>query len=187
MVYATVGRPAFGEGPDLAVLYRIRYEPPGLTGCSPELRALASRCLAKDPADRPTPAEVVAWCRGHTTGRTGQIAQPWLPPQLTRALAARSAPHPAGSAATAPAGRIPVGGTPTGKALPGGRPDRASLDHVTSPPVPAGQADGWSQAPGGRGPRRRTGRRRVALAFITVAVVLASWWLLTRRSRDSSV
>jgi len=187
MVYATVGRPAFGEGPDLAVLYRIRYEPPDLTGCPPELRTLVSRCLAKDPADRPTPAEVVAWCRSHTAGRTGQIAQPWLPPQVTRALAARSAPHPAGSAATVPTGRIPADGTPSGEALAGGRPDRAFLDHVTSSPAPTGPAGDWyppaPTAPGGRPPRRRTGRRRVSLAFITVAVVLVGWWLLAQQPR----
>ena len=161
------------------MLYRIRHEPPDLTGCPPELRALVSRCLAKDPADRPTPAEVVVWCRGHTAGWTGHIAQPWLPPELTQALAARSAPAPH------PAATVPAGGTPPGETLAGGRPDRAPLNHVTSSPVPTGPADGWHPpvptAPGGRPLRRRTGHRRVALAFIAVAVVLVGWWLLAQQ------
>lgn len=190
MVYATAGRPAFGEGPDLAVLYRIRYEPPDLTGCPPELRALVSRCLAKNPADRPTPAQVVVWCRDHTTGWTGQIAQPWLPPELTRALADSSvpvpAPHPAGSAATVPADRVPASGMPPGKVLARGRPDRTFLGHVRFSPAPADLADGWyppaPTAPGGRPTRRRTGRRRRTLTFITVAVVLAGWWLLAQQT-----
>jgi hypothetical protein len=79
-VYAAVAQPAFGEGPDLAVLCRIRYEEPDLTCCPPELRELVSQCLAKNPVDRPAPAEVVAWCRSSTAGWTEQIAQPWLPP-----------------------------------------------------------------------------------------------------------
>lgn len=173
-VYAVAGRPAYGDGPDLAVLYRIRYEEPDLTCCPPELRALVSQCLAKNPADRPTPAEVLAWCRSRTAGWTGQIAQPWLPPQLTRALAVSSAPapapHSAGPDATVPAGGIPPGAPP---------------DHATSSPVPSGPAGGWypptATTPGGRSPRRRTGRRPAALAFITVAAALAGWWLLAQQ------
>jgi serine/threonine protein kinase len=90
-------RPAFGEGPELAVLYRIRHEPPDLTGCPPELRALVSRCLAKEPADRPTPAEVVAGCRGHTARLDWAYR-----PALAAAAAHPGAGHPlrAGTRAT---------------------------------------------------------------------------------------
>jgi Protein kinase domain len=174
-VYAAVARPAFGEGPDLAVLYRIRYEEPDLTCCPPELRALVSQCLAKNPADRPSPAKIVAWCRSSTAGWTGQIAQPWLPPQLTRVLAVNSAPapaaHPAGLDATAPADGAPPGA-----------PD----DHATSSPVPSGPGGGWypptATAPSGGSVRRRTGRRPAALAFIAVAIVLAGWWLMAQQT-----
>src|ERR1700727_1029872 len=59
-VYAATGRAAFGEGPELAVMYRIRHETANLGGCPPEVRSIAGRCLAKTPADRPSPAEVLA-------------------------------------------------------------------------------------------------------------------------------
>jgi hypothetical protein len=94
-VYAGTGQAAFGEGPDLAVMYRVRHQAPALDGCPPDLRPIVERCLAKNPADRPTPAEILGWCRNHTSGRTEQIAQPWLPPPLTRALPGHVPPPPA--------------------------------------------------------------------------------------------
>jgi hypothetical protein len=109
-VYAATGRPAFGEGPELAVMYRVRHEAANLSGCPPELRLIAGRCLAKDPADRPSPAEVLAWCRNHTAGRTQQITKPWLPPALAGALPGHVAPRP-----------VPVS-PPTVAAAPGGPP-----------------------------------------------------------------
>ena len=141
----------------------------------------------------------VAWPRTRQTGPRrlrswpGAVATPPAGPRDRRSPGCRRSspgrwPHAPrrtrpGSAATAPAGRIPSRDAYR-QGAPRGRPDRASLDHVTSPPVPAGPADGWyPPAPGGRGRRRRTGRRRVALAFITVAVVLAGWWLLTQQPR----
>jgi Protein kinase domain len=93
-VYAATGRAAFGEGPELAVMYRIRHETANLSGCPPEVRSIAGRCLAKTPADRPSPAEVLAWCRNHTAGQTQQITQPWLPPALTGSLPGHMAPRP---------------------------------------------------------------------------------------------
>jgi serine/threonine protein kinase len=110
-VYAGTGHAAFGEGPDLAVMYRVRHQAPALDGCPPDLRPIAERCLAKNPADRPTPAEILGWCRNHTAGLTEQIAQPWLPPPLTRALPRHLPPPPAQvlppSAAPAPRTRPP--------------------------------------------------------------------------------
>ena len=71
-VYAATGQAVFGEGPDLAVMYRVRHSPADLGRCPPGLRPIAGRCLAKNPADRPSPAEVLAWCRNHTAGPTSQ-------------------------------------------------------------------------------------------------------------------
>jgi len=55
--YAATGRPPFGEGSEAAVLYRVLHEDPDLDGCPGPLRALIERCLAKDAAARPAPAE----------------------------------------------------------------------------------------------------------------------------------
>jgi hypothetical protein len=81
--YAALGRPAFGEGGPLPVMYRILYEPADLSGCPFPLRSIIERCLAKKAGDRPSPGEVIRRCRMVTAGRTGQIAQPWLPPAFT--------------------------------------------------------------------------------------------------------
>jgi serine/threonine kinase PknH len=94
-VYAATGQAAFGEGPDLAVMYRVRHQGPALGGCPLELRPIVERCLAKNPAGRPKPAEILRWCQNQTAGRTEQITQPWLPPSLTRALPGHVPPPPA--------------------------------------------------------------------------------------------
>ncbi len=80
---AATGVHPFGDGPGPAVLYRIDREVPDLSACPAEIRPVISRCLAKDPAARPTPAEVVALCRqaGAKLGLTEVLPTAgWLPP-----------------------------------------------------------------------------------------------------------
>jgi serine/threonine protein kinase len=101
-VYAATGRAAFGDGPELAVMYRVRHGAPALDGCPARLRPIVEQCLAKKPADRPSPAEIVAWCRRLTAGQTTQIALPWLPPTLTRALPGHLPPSPVPGAPVPP-------------------------------------------------------------------------------------
>ena len=60
IVYAATGRPPFGEGTAASVLYRVVHAEPALDGLPPWLRELVARCLAKDPALRPTPQALVA-------------------------------------------------------------------------------------------------------------------------------
>jgi serine/threonine kinase PknH len=95
VAYAVLGRPPFGEGGALPVMYRVLHEPADLSGCPAPLRGIIERCLAKKARDRPAPAEVIGWCRAATAGRTRQIAQPWLPPGLVAALAGQPLPPPA--------------------------------------------------------------------------------------------
>ncbi|OLE26035.1 MAG: hypothetical protein AUG49_09210 [Catenulispora sp. 13_1_20CM_3_70_7] len=62
LVYAAVGRLAFGEGAPLAILHRVVNNEPDLTGVAaddPELHRLIKQCLAKDPEDRPTAARLI--------------------------------------------------------------------------------------------------------------------------------
>ncbi|MET8766192.1 protein kinase [Streptomyces sp. NPDC004658] len=61
--FAALGRPLYGDGPAVNVLYRIVHEEPDLDLLPEPLRPLLARCLAADPAERATPAEVVDWCR----------------------------------------------------------------------------------------------------------------------------
>ncbi|HUB38067.1 MAG TPA: serine/threonine-protein kinase [Streptosporangiaceae bacterium] len=60
LAYAATGQAPFGAGPASALLYRVVYGA-AATGYVPEpLRPLVERCLAKDPADRPSTEELLA-------------------------------------------------------------------------------------------------------------------------------
>ncbi|MGV4983111.1 serine/threonine-protein kinase [Streptomyces sp. NRAIS4] len=61
--FAALGRPLYGDGPALNVLYRIVHSEPELSLLPEPLRPLLARCLAADPAERADLAEIVAWCR----------------------------------------------------------------------------------------------------------------------------
>ena len=123
VAYAALGRLPFGAGNEHAMLYRVVHQAPDLDGCPEPLRALIARCLAKTPAERPSPGEIISECRRHTAGQTLQIAQSWLPAAVSAGLAgheppfaptvtAGPAPQPgAGSAATPGAGSAATPGT----------------------------------------------------------------------------
>ncbi|ONK13783.1 serine/threonine-protein kinase [Streptomyces sp. MP131-18] len=104
---AATGVHPFGEGPAPAVLYRIDGEEPDLTACPDSLRPVIARCLAKDPAARPTPAEVVELCRqaGAGLGLPGPFpGAGWLPPAVTAA----PPPYTPTRSATIPAAPPPL-------------------------------------------------------------------------------
>ncbi|MEU3597439.1 serine/threonine-protein kinase [Streptomyces sp. NPDC006798] len=69
--FAALGEPLYGDGPSVSVLYRIVHSEPELSRLPEELRPLIARCLAAEPADRITPAEIVAWCRRHLADGAG--------------------------------------------------------------------------------------------------------------------
>ncbi|MEU5868861.1 serine/threonine-protein kinase [Nonomuraea sp. NPDC047529] len=87
-VFAATGRPAFGEGPADVLFYRITNEDPDLGGCPPALHGPLARCLSRDPADRPAPAEIAALAGA----RGGGAAGPWLPPAVASTLHAYAPP-----------------------------------------------------------------------------------------------
>ncbi|MFB6810138.1 serine/threonine-protein kinase [Streptomyces sp. NPDC056387] len=62
LAYAATGRPPFGTGVAATVGYRAVHEPVDVAGVEPGLAALIEACVAKDPAARPTPAEVIGRC-----------------------------------------------------------------------------------------------------------------------------
>ncbi|WP_405689486.1 serine/threonine protein kinase [Streptomyces sp. NBC_00057] len=80
---------------------------PDLTACPAPLRPLLGRCLAMNPADRPTATEVVAMCRevGSRLGLTEVLPEAgWLPEQFTvvSVSAPKHSPIPAGNLAVPP-------------------------------------------------------------------------------------
>lgn len=60
LVHAATGHGPFGTGQPADLLYRVRYADPDLTGVPPALLPVLTRCLAKDPADRPTTTALAA-------------------------------------------------------------------------------------------------------------------------------
>lgn len=62
MALAATGRAPFGTGVAATVSYRAVHEPIDLGGVEPGLAALIEACVAKDPAARPSPAEVIRRC-----------------------------------------------------------------------------------------------------------------------------
>jgi outer membrane protein assembly factor BamB len=59
LVYAATGRRAFDGGHVAELQYRVVHGEPLLDGIEPRLRDLIAPCLAKDPAVRPTPPQIV--------------------------------------------------------------------------------------------------------------------------------
>ncbi|MBS2963427.1 serine/threonine protein kinase [Actinocrinis puniceicyclus] len=81
--YAATGRAAFGEGPKYGVVYRIVNERPDLAGCPRQIRSLIESCLAKNPHERPTIAEILETC---TPDEPPRGAADWLPEPVVFAI-----------------------------------------------------------------------------------------------------
>src|SRR5207302_7497746 len=59
MIYAATGRLAFGADSVPAVMHRIMYEEPDVSGLPPSLRAVVLECLDKDPDRRPSARDLL--------------------------------------------------------------------------------------------------------------------------------
>jgi serine/threonine protein kinase len=94
IVFAATGHSPFGDGVDVAVLYRVVHEAPDLAGMPPPLRALASACLHKDPARRPGLADVIRTCREQSNMTSLKISSSWLPEAHMAEIAHRAAAMP---------------------------------------------------------------------------------------------
>jgi serine/threonine protein kinase len=86
LAFAATGQGPFGSGSTPALVYRVVYCAPRLDLVPAEVRPLIDRCLAKDPARRPTADDLLSGA--------AQPAAGWLPEPVTRALAAAPPPVP---------------------------------------------------------------------------------------------
>ncbi|MFD8348216.1 WD40 repeat domain-containing serine/threonine protein kinase [Streptomyces coelicoflavus] len=105
--FAATGRLAFGGGSDHGVAYRILEAAPDLEGCPESVRGVVALCLEKDPARRPTPAEVIRLCGRAANGefddgRTPTVvsAPPATGPDAPTATAPAHTPAPDAGPAT---------------------------------------------------------------------------------------
>lgn len=84
--YALTGVGPYGDGDGHARIYRLLNGEPDLSGVDPSLRGLIARCLARDPAARPTPDAIIAELGGEP-----QFGAGWLPPPVAEVIAERTA------------------------------------------------------------------------------------------------
>jgi serine/threonine protein kinase len=163
LAFAATGEGPFGTGSTPALVYRVVYSPPNLDHLPAEVRPLIERCLAKDPAQRPTAAQLLA--------EAGAVhpATSWLPvtrtsvqvPAMTSQTDAEPGLVRPGSAATRLdlAARTVAGG-------PDARPYAPPTMTAAILPPPGGPTRGQP----GRRPRHRIWRP-LAIASITVGLV----------------
>ncbi|MFD3943142.1 protein kinase [Streptomyces sp. NPDC058579] len=163
LLYAATGRPPFGDGSGPGLLYRVVHADPDfgrLAETAPALAHLVRSCLAKDPAARPTAAEVVELTEDYADDT------PW-PAAVMAPVEARDA-----FAATAPTAEELAGDEAEGEA--GATEDIGTVALVqrgAGEPVTAG---GEVVAPTGR---QQTRRKRFAM--LAVPVVVATGTTLT--------
>jgi hypothetical protein len=145
--FAVLGRSPFKDQNPAAIMFRVVHTAPDLNGCPPELLPLLERCLDKDPASRPSPAEVIQACRAMLPDDHAGFPQSWLPEAGAAGEGATDQPDE--SAAGLPA-LAAVG--PAAEITPGPRAEPAEL----------------------RSPRAAAPGRRRWLAIIGVCLVIAA-------------
>ncbi|MEV1069425.1 bifunctional serine/threonine-protein kinase/ABC transporter substrate-binding protein [Streptomyces sp. NPDC050263] len=176
LAFAATGRAPFGSGAVDALLYRAVHDPADLDGVPPGLLEVVERCLEKDPAERPTAAELAQELAAAAAEATG-----WLPEPVTRLIAERSAAALAlpdiehTEISTAGASPQPNDTAPDESDVRDTPPDQSSAQ--TSTPATAPEPAPEDAVP-------PTGRRRfLLLAGGAVALAAsggAAWWAVAR-------
>jgi eukaryotic-like serine/threonine-protein kinase len=115
LAFAATGDGPFGGGPTPALLYRVVNEEPELGRVPVAARPLIQRCLAKDPADRPTTADIL-----RMLGDEADLMEEWLPESVADAIGryiptieTPAPPPPAASETTDPVAGAQPGDAPT--------------------------------------------------------------------------
>ncbi len=121
LAFAATGQGPFGTGSTPALVYRVVYSPPNLNHLPAEVRPLVERCLAKDPAQRPTAAQLLAGAGAVHPATAATRLDLAAAPTVAAGPGARPYASPTMTAAVLP----PPGG-PAGPGLgqPGRRPRR---------------------------------------------------------------
>ncbi|WP_281377104.1 protein kinase domain-containing protein [Streptomyces harbinensis] len=191
LAFAATGTAPFAAGEPAVhtVLYRVLHEEPELGApdgpLTGPLRDLVVRCLDKEPAGRPSVAEIAEVAVRCAAGAAGPEGEPWLPAALTARLEQRAAgvpaldgpvPTHAGTGAPPPALPQPPAGPPPAVPPHAAPTVTAAVPVPSAPPTPTAPATG----PGtGTGPRRFLAAGAVVAAL---ALIVALTVLLTRTS-----
>ncbi|GGW17624.1 hypothetical protein GCM10018980_32820 [Streptomyces capoamus] len=143
MVHAATGRGPFDSDSPYVVAYQVVHDEPDLAGVPEGLAPLVLRCLAKEPAERPTPDELMRELRSVAASYDTQA---FIPAQRAdedgRApgSAPESAPEPGSRSASPPAARSAA------ESLPESPPDSAPESLAESAPEPVSAGPSRSRA-----------------------------------------
>ncbi|MFJ2769151.1 serine/threonine-protein kinase [Streptomyces sp. NPDC087300] len=105
--FAAIGASLYGEGPAVSVLYRIVHSEPELSLLPERLRPLVARCMAADPAERATLAEIIDWCREELGHEADAGAGPTVWREVMGPEPTVPAPVPAPAPSPAPGHPLP--------------------------------------------------------------------------------
>ncbi|MFB7651941.1 MULTISPECIES: LamG-like jellyroll fold domain-containing protein [unclassified Streptomyces] len=167
LAFAATGANPFGGGPTPALLYRVVHNAPDVDAVTdPALRALIADCLAKDPARRPSPREILA-----RIGPLGGESATALPHAHQWTPAARPT-----RADAVPTMVVPPPGMPV--AHPHTRVD-------TTPPPPPAPAGARPTAAGGGGRRSRRAFLLSGAGAVAALGVGTGFWLNRPAASDA--
>jgi eukaryotic-like serine/threonine-protein kinase len=190
LTFAATGEGPFGHGTTVALLYRVVSSQPNTAGLPGALRILAEHCLAKDPSQRPTAAQLLAWLSEPSSAYPLPPAPDYPVTELAAGPAARPVAGQLVPRGNAPE-RVPTASRPELRVVydeplahPQSRGDRlpaspeSRFDRPVASPVPpwdgraAPPVQPWDSR--AEAPARRRPARRGWLIAIAAAIVLAS-------------
>jgi outer membrane protein assembly factor BamB len=162
IVHAATGRGPFDSDSPYLVAYQVVHEEPDLTGVPEELSGLVARCLAKEPADRPTPDEVMTALR---SASASYDTQAFIPEQWGAEPGFAGAPRRGGN----------------GRDRDVTRTSRGAAGALGSVP-----AEGAEEGSPGGGEKRARRLLLAALAVVVLAACAGAFLLLDAATRQPS-
>ncbi|MFI6371567.1 PQQ-binding-like beta-propeller repeat protein [Streptomyces sp. NPDC050546] len=159
LAFAATGRGTFGHGAvsHASLLYQVVHGEPDLEGVPQQLLGLVRACLAKDPAHRPAPSEIV---RALAPQGVEGVLSDWLPSAVASTIATHAAgildleaPQPSQTPIAASFGPAPAMAdeTPASTTTPSPGYGYPAVPGHVSTPVAAygGLGPGYATPPGG--------------------------------------
>ncbi|MFF9766166.1 protein kinase [Streptomyces sp. NPDC014636] len=130
VLVAAAGGSAWGEGTPMGLMYRSVHEPPDMSAVPAALADVVAACLAKEPADRPTPGALLDLL----TDASSSPSRPQTPPYPQADTApSQVAPAPAQASPVS----SPEAAVPPPPATPPQPPVRAATPPYQQPVQPA--------------------------------------------------